>query len=50
MRDLSSYNESLVRCGQVLLDFDVIDNWVVDVLEEFVAGLRYPSLKHYQDT
>ena len=27
MRDWSSYNESLVRRGQVLLDFDVIDNW-----------------------
>ena len=27
MRDWSSYNESLVRRGQVLLDFDMIDNW-----------------------
>jgi Transposase DDE domain len=25
--DWSSYNETLVRRGQVLLDFDVIDNW-----------------------
>jgi IS5 family transposase len=27
LRNWSSYNESLVRRGQVLLDFDVIDNW-----------------------
>jgi hypothetical protein len=22
-----TYNESLVRCGEIILDFDVIDNW-----------------------
>ena len=27
MKDWSLYNESLVKRGQVLLDFDVIDNW-----------------------
>ena len=27
MIDWYSYNESLVRRGQVLLDFDVIDGW-----------------------
>jgi hypothetical protein len=25
------YNESLVRCGEVLLDFDVIDSWRSDL-------------------
>ena len=27
MIDWPSYNESLVRHGQVLLDFDVLDRW-----------------------
>ena len=27
MVDWPSYNQSLVRRGQVLLDFDVIDGW-----------------------
>ena len=27
MIDWPSYNESLVRRGQVLLDFDVLDEW-----------------------
>ena len=27
MIDWPSYNESLVRRGQVLLDFDVLDRW-----------------------
>ncbi|MFY9796520.1 MAG: hypothetical protein WBE68_12705 [Candidatus Nitrosopolaris sp.] len=27
MVDWPSYNESLVRRGQVLLDFDVLDGW-----------------------
>lgn len=27
MIDWPSYNESLVRSGQVLLDFDVLDGW-----------------------
>ena len=27
MTDWPSYNESLVRRGQVLLDFDVLDGW-----------------------
>jgi hypothetical protein len=26
MVDWSSYNESLVKCGEILLDFDVIDD------------------------
>ena len=27
MRNWSKYNESLVKRGKILLDFDVIDNW-----------------------
>ena len=27
MINWSTYNESLVRCGGIVLDFDVIDNW-----------------------
>ena len=27
MRNWKNYNESLVRRGEILLDFDVIDNW-----------------------
>lgn len=27
MRDWKNYNESLIRRGEILLDFDVIDNW-----------------------
>ena len=27
MRNWSKYNESLVKRGEILLDFDVIDNW-----------------------
>ena len=30
MIDWPSYNESLVRRGQVLLDFDVLDGWDLD--------------------
>ena len=27
MRNWKKYNESLVKRGEILLDFDVIDNW-----------------------
>ena len=27
MRNWKNYNESLVRRGEILLDFDIIDNW-----------------------
>ena len=27
----SNYNQSLVRCGEILLGFDVIDNWDVEL-------------------
>lgn len=33
----SEYNESLVRRGEILLGFDVIDNWDKD-LEEMNRG------------
>ncbi|MEP6576629.1 MAG: transposase, partial [Nitrososphaerota archaeon] len=48
MRDWSSYNESLVRRGQVLLDFDVIDNWYkdLDIINRAKVGepYAYPHL------
>ena len=31
MIDWPSYNESLVRRGQVLLDFDVLDEWDLEL-------------------
>ena len=34
-----NYNESLVKRGEVLLDFDVIDNWHVE-LEEMNEGKK----------
>ena len=47
MRDWSSYNESLVRRGQVLLDFDVIDNWYkeLEIINKGKVGepYSYPS-------
>lgn len=47
MRDWSSYNESLVRRGQVLLDFDVIDNWYkeLEIMNRAKVGepYSYPS-------
>jgi Transposase DDE domain len=44
MRDWSSYNESLVRRGQVLLDFDVIDNWYkeLEIMNKGKVGEPYP--------
>ncbi len=29
----SVYNQSLVRPGEILLDFDVIDNWDIELKE-----------------
>jgi IS5 family transposase len=47
MRDWSSYNKSLVRRGQVLLDFDVIDNWYkeLEIMNRGKVGepFAYPS-------
>ncbi len=33
MRNWKNYNESLVRKGEILLDFDVIDNWNTELIE-----------------
>ena len=33
MRNWKKYNESLVRRGEILLDFDVIDNWNTELKE-----------------
>ena len=33
MRNWKNYNESLVRRGEILLDFDVIDNWDSELSE-----------------
>jgi transposase len=37
MRNWKNYNESLVKRGEILLDFDVIDNWHLE-LEEMNRG------------
>jgi hypothetical protein len=34
-----NYNESLVKRGEVLLDFDVIDNWHIE-LDEMNTKIR----------
>ncbi len=39
MVNWASYNESLVRRGEVVLDFDVIDGWYND-LERMNEGKR----------
>jgi hypothetical protein len=31
MVNWSSYNESLIRCGGIMLDFDVIDSWYTEL-------------------
>jgi hypothetical protein len=43
MRNWASYNESLIRRGQVLLDFDVIDNWKneLEIMNEAKVGEPY---------
>ena len=39
MRNWKKYNESLVKRGEVLLDFDVIDNWHIE-LEKMNEGKK----------
>ena len=39
MVNWTSYNESLVRRGEVILDFDIIDGWYVE-LERMNEGKR----------
>ncbi|MGE5634844.1 MAG: IS5/IS1182 family transposase, partial [Deltaproteobacteria bacterium] len=55
MRNWKKYNESLVKRGEVLLDFDVIDNWHIE-LEKMNQGKKgrkfvYPQihLSNYLD-
>ena len=33
MQKLSNYNQSLVRRGEILLGFDIIDNWNTELKE-----------------
>ena len=44
MIDWHIYNELLVRRGEVVLDFDVIDNWnnELDNMNEGKEGASYP--------
>jgi hypothetical protein len=44
----SIYNQSLVRCGEILLGFDVINNWDAE-LEEMNQGKIGESF-HYPNT
>ena len=48
MVDWSSYNKSLVRRGQVILDFDVLDSWYSE-LERMNDGKRGAQY-HYPDS
>jgi hypothetical protein len=45
----SAYNQSLVRRGEILLGFDVINNWDAELKEmnEGEAGLGDVSLSKY---
>ncbi|MDN5868989.1 MAG: transposase, partial [Candidatus Nitrosocosmicus sp.] len=44
----SEYNESLVRRGEILLGFDVIDNWDIELADMNKGKLGEPF--HYPDT
>ena len=44
----SDYNESLVRRGEILLGFDVIDNWDIELAEMNRGKIGEPF--HYHDT
>jgi hypothetical protein len=45
---LSEYNESLVRRGEILIGFDVIDNWDTELKEMNKDKVGEPF--HYPDT
>jgi hypothetical protein len=57
MIDWPSYNQSLVRRGQVLLDFDVLDSWdnELSLMNEGKVGEPYDypdtynNLNHFMD-
>jgi hypothetical protein len=42
-----SYNESLVRRGEVVVDFDVIDGWEEEELEKMNEGNIVGEPYHY---
>jgi hypothetical protein len=42
MSDWPSYNESLVRRGQVLLDFDVVDRWDQELFQMNLGKVGEP--------
>lgn len=44
----SNYNQSLVRRGEILLGFDVIDNWDIELKEMNKNKVREPF--HYPNT
>jgi len=44
----SSYNQSLVRRGEILLGFDVIDNWDIELKEMNKDKIGEPF--HYPNT
>ncbi|MGA7369117.1 MAG: hypothetical protein WBX01_08305 [Nitrososphaeraceae archaeon] len=50
MVDWSFYNKSLVRRGEVILDFDVIDGWYseLDSMNNGRRGAQYHYPKHGQ--
>ena len=43
MRNWKNYNESLVRRGEILLDFDIIDNWDIELakMNECKEGRKF---------
>jgi len=44
----SIYNQSLVRCGEILLAFDIINNWNADLKEMDKDKIEEPF--HYPNT
>jgi hypothetical protein len=40
------YNESLVRRGEVMMDFDVIDGWQEELLEKMNDGKEGAQYKY----
>ena len=44
-----AYNESLVRRGEVMLDFDVVDGWEEEELEKMNEGKVGEPYHHYHE-
>jgi hypothetical protein len=49
MMNSRAYNESLVRRGKVMLDFDVIDGWEEEELEKMNEG-KVGEPYHYPES